>query len=271
MDVTRFAISAITTQKWSAWQDLREYRKLGLGAMGLWRDKLGGINLKSYRAALDSEGMTVTNLCFTGQFTLNLSEALADGERALDEAAQLGAPALLVISGPIASHSLDEASELVVEGLGRLAELAGQRGVALALEALHPMDMTQWTIIPTVDKALDIIDEVASPNLGLMLDLYNSWWDPGLYAAIERGGSRILCVQLADWRNPTRSFTDRTVPGDGVAELSKLVSFIESVAYQGYYDLEIFSDEIWNNPAIYEPTLRRSIEWWRNIGGRTRV
>lgn len=267
MDANRFAVSTITTQRWSAWDDLREYQKLGIRAMGLWRDKLTQVDIGEYRAALDSAGMTVTNLCFAGQFTLGVDAAVSDGERALDEACALGAPAVLVISGPIQGWTGEHAAGMVIEGLGRLAELAQARHMKVALEALHPMDMTQWTIIPTVDSALDILDSVNHPAVGLMLDLYNSWWDPGLRRAIERAGFRILCVQLADWRNPTRNFTDRTVPGDGVAELDKLVRWVEASGYRGYYDLEIFSEEIWGHPASYGDTIQRSMTWWRDIGG----
>lgn len=154
---------------------------------------------------------------------------------------------------------------MVVEGLARLAEEAARQGVSLALEALHPMDMTTWSIIPTVGVALDVLDEVRHPSLGLMLDLYNSWWDPELQASIQRAGPRIVSVQLADWRNPTRSFTDRAIPGTGVADLGGLVRAVEAVGYQGFYDIEIFSEEIWKRPDDYPSMLEQCILWWQGV------
>lgn len=262
MERTRFAVSAITTQRWSAWEDLRHYANLGVSGIGVWRDKLGGVDLRVYRQAISDEGLEVTNLCFAGQFTLNLSAAIQDGIRALDEASLLGAPTLLIISGRLPSNDMASAASRLYEGLGRLADAAAERGITLALEALHPMDMTQWTILPTVDKALDVIDEIGHPAIQLMLDLYNSWWDPSLPQAIARAGKRIASVQLADWRNPTRSFTDRTVPGRGVAPLRDLVRIIEGTGYKGMYDVEIFSDEIWALPNQYEAIITEAMTWW---------
>lgn len=265
VDPARFAVSAITTQRWSAWDDLRHYQALGVTGIGVWRQKLDGVKLGAYGRAIRNEGLVVTNLCFTGQFTLGLDDAVEDGKRALDEAAQLGAPTVLVISGPLQSENVGAAEGLLKEGLHRLADRAARLGITLAVEALHPMDMTQWTIVPTVDKALDILDDLEHPSIQLMLDLYNSWWDPGLPAAIRRAGPRVAAVQLADWRNPTRSFTDRTVPGRGVAPLRPLISAVEHTGYQGLYDLEIFSDEIWSSPEAYERTVSDAIHWWMEV------
>ncbi|MCY0897520.1 MAG: sugar phosphate isomerase/epimerase [Firmicutes bacterium] len=264
MEISRLAISAITTQRWSAWEDLKQYQAVGIRAMGLWRFKLDGVDLVQYRRALSDAGITVTNLCFGGQFTLGVEEALEDGRRALDQAAQLAAPVLLVISGPV-RETLEQSHGLLMEGLGRLAEEATKYQITLALEALHPMDMTQWTIIPTVNNALDVLDGLNHPALGLMLDLYNSWWDPALPQAIQRAGPRIRSVQFADWRAPTRSFTDRALPGTGVANLSQLIHGIEATGYGGAYDLEIFSDELWSNPDGYPALLTHTIQWWRGV------
>ncbi len=265
MQSHRLAISAISTQAWSAIEDASRYAALNIRGIGLLREKLTGVNLSSYRRLLEEHRLTVTNLCFAGQFTLGVDQAVEDGRRALDEAFAMGAPTLLVISGPLRSRDMNRARGMVAEGLGRLAESAADCGVTLALEALHPMDMTAWSIIPTVGVALDILDEVRHSSMGLMLDLYNSWWDPGLEASIQRAGPRIVSVQLADWRNPTRSFTDRAIPGTGVADLGGLVRAVEAAGYQGFYDVEIFSDEIWKRPDDYPDMLEQCLLWWQGV------
>lgn len=265
MEPERLAISAISTKRWTAWEDLSRYQELGIRGIGLWREKLPGIDLPQYRKALNDSGIAVTNLCFAGQFTLGVDRAVQDGIEALKEADVLGAPTLLVISGALQDSNRSRSRDLVLQGLETLAHVAHRHGVSLALEALHPMDMTSWSIIPTVDMALDIIDELHHPSIGLMLDLYNSWWDPRLEAAIERAGSRIVSVQIADWRNPTRSFTDRAVPGTGVADLPRLIKAVEQTGYAGFYDLEIFSDEIWDNPDGYATMLAEVIQWWQGV------
>jgi sugar phosphate isomerase/epimerase len=47
---------------------------------------------------------------------------------------------------------------------------------------------------------------------------------------------------VADWRQPTRGWADRVLPGDGVADLPAILGALERTGWDGYYDLEIFSD-----------------------------
>jgi sugar phosphate isomerase/epimerase len=49
-------------------------------------------------------------------------------------------------------------------------------------------------------------------------------------------------VHIADWREPTRGWADRVLPGDGVAALPSILGALERAGWDGYYDLEIFSD-----------------------------
>ena len=118
--------------------------------------------------------------------------------------------------GPVGCYTVDSAMDVIMVSLRRVAKAAEEREVDLGLEVLHPMDITTWSMVRTIHQGLDIIEEIDSPRLGLMLDLYNTWWDPEIKSGIVRAGNRIKGVHLADWRNPTRSFTDRTIPGQGI-------------------------------------------------------
>jgi sugar phosphate isomerase/epimerase len=46
-----------------------------------------------------------------------------------------------------------------------------------------------------------------------------------------------------DWREPTRGWADRVLPGDGVADLAAILGALDGAGWDGYYDLEIFSDD----------------------------
>jgi sugar phosphate isomerase/epimerase len=59
---------------------------------------------------------------------------------------------------------------------------------------------------------------------------------------IERHAHRFVGVHIADWREPTRGWADRVLPGDGVADLPALLGMLERAGWDGFYDLEIFSD-----------------------------
>jgi sugar phosphate isomerase/epimerase len=49
-------------------------------------------------------------------------------------------------------------------------------------------------------------------------------------------------VHVADRREPTRSHFDRLLPGDGVLDLASAFRALEAGGYDGWYDVEIFSD-----------------------------
>jgi sugar phosphate isomerase/epimerase len=49
-------------------------------------------------------------------------------------------------------------------------------------------------------------------------------------------------VHVDDWREPTRGWADRVLPGEGAADLPAILGVLEDVGWDGFYDLEIFSD-----------------------------
>ena len=48
---------------------------------------------------------------------------------------------------------------------------------------------------------------------------------------------------MNDWRDPTRGWCDRVLPGDGVADLPGILAALDEAGWRGPYDLEIFSDD----------------------------
>ena len=49
-------------------------------------------------------------------------------------------------------------------------------------------------------------------------------------------------MHVSDRREPTRSHFDRVLPGDGVLDLGAVFRTLEAGGYDGWYDVEIFSD-----------------------------
>ena len=71
-----------------------------------------------------------------------------------------------------------------------------------------------------------------------MLDLWHIS-DP---VAIAAHVGEIAGVHVADRREPTRSHFDRVLPGDGVIDLAAAFRALDAGGYDGWYDVEIFSD-----------------------------
>jgi len=91
------------------------------------------------------------------------------------------------------------------------------------------------------------------PAVGVALDPYHIWWEPGLGSQIARAGDagRIFGVHLCDWRTPMRDpLNDRGLMGDGCIDLPGFVRAVEAAGFAGMYEVEVFSDEYW----AMEPT-----------------
>ncbi len=77
----------------------------------------------------------------------------------------------------------------------------------------------------------------------MVIDVWHVWDSPDLLAQIRAHGQRIVSVQLDDWREPTRSWADRVLPGDGTADFPGILGALDDGGYDGWYDLEVISDD----------------------------
>jgi sugar phosphate isomerase/epimerase len=149
--------------------------------------------------------------------------------------------------------------ETVVDGLRVIADEAARAGVRVGVEPVNRIGGEDWTMISSLPEAADLLDEVDRPALGIQFDSWHLWNTPALLEDIDRYADRFVGVHIADWRAPTRGWADRTLPGGGVAELPAILGALDGAGWDGYYDLEIFSDNgtfgqawpdsLWDVPA----------------------
>jgi sugar phosphate isomerase/epimerase len=149
--------------------------------------------------------------------------------------------------------------DTVVEGLRTIAAEAQRAGVRIGLEPINRVGGENWTMISTLDEAAELVDDADHPALGIQFDTWHVWNTPNVRAEIAEHVGRFVGVHVADWREPTRTWADRVLPGDGVADLSKLLGALDAAGWDGYYDVEIFSDNgafgdawadsLWDVPA----------------------
>jgi sugar phosphate isomerase/epimerase len=78
--------------------------------------------------------------------------------------------------------------------------------------------------------------------VGIQFDVWHLWDSEGLEDDIAAEIDRIAGVHVNDVREPTRSFADRVLPGDGVADVPRILAALDRAGWDGFYDLEIFSD-----------------------------
>lgn len=254
----RLSLNQITTRHWPLTAAVRGCQTAGITGIGLWRDKVAELGVDEAARLLREAGVAATSLCRGGFFAasdpagpgLNAAERMADNRRAIEEAAALGADVLVLVCGGQPDRDLQRARAMVHEGIEELIPYARDRAVRLAIEPLHPMFCADRSVISTLAQALDLVESLASDQVGVVIDAYHLWWDPELYTQIARAGQRIFAFQVCDWIVPLPEvLAGRGMLGDGVIELRRLREAVDQAGYSGPIEVEVFNHAVWDMPG----------------------
>jgi sugar phosphate isomerase/epimerase len=252
----------------------------GIRAIDPWRDQVASVGLDRAVRAVRDAGLDLSGYCRGGMFTADAAhrtEARDDNRRAIDEAKALGAPCIVLVVGGLpqysrpgssASRDIAGARAQVHGAIAEMLEYARQANMPLAIEPLHPAYAADRACVNTTKQALDICDQLdpqGTGMLGVALDVYHIWWDPELLPQIARAGSnRLLAFHVCDWLVPTRDIlNDRGMMGDGVIDIKSVRSAVEAQGFDGYSEIEIFSNDWWGKPM--DEVLRTCIERHRTV------
>lgn len=267
----RFSLNQETVRQWSLPELVAGCTAAGVGAVGLWRDPVRGFGVRETAKLVAGAGLRVSSLCRGGFFTAadaaGRALALDDNRRAVEEAAELGADTLVLVSGglPAGDCDLPGARLRIVEILGELAPWAGAHGVRLGIEPLHPMFASDRCVVSTLGQALDIAEQFPADQVGVVADAYHLWWDERLPADLRRAGrgGRITSVQVADWVTPLPEgvLLGRGQLGDGCVDLRAFRELADTAGYRGPVEVEIFNPGLWARDGT--EVLREVIERYR--------
>jgi sugar phosphate isomerase/epimerase len=231
----RLSISAITTVTQSFADDLDAYREAGADGIGIWELKLEADSLERFRAA--GLGAAAAVPAVPSILPLPRMEGPEDpGERVeaicagIARLAPFEPECVLFLTGP------GEDRQAVLEGIRAIADAGREHGVPVALEPIQREFAHFWSMVSSLDEAAALVEQ-AGAEVGLLYDSWHLWREP--LEQIGRHRDRIRGVHLADWHEPARTTDDRALPGDGVIEFGPI---LEALAWDGFYDLEIFSD-----------------------------
>ena len=236
--------TATVRKQWNLAQIIDGCVRHGIEGLSPWRDQIAQMGLAQAKKAIKDNGLTVTGVCRGGFFTEQ--DWKSDNLRAIEEAHELGAPALILVVGgmPQGSKDLILSRNRIQDCIAEILPEARKAGVPLAIEPLHPMQVTR-AAVNTLEQALDMCDALGA-GVGVAVDVYHLWWDPKLKSQVARAGKRVLGYHICDWLPQTRDlFNDRGMMGDGVIDLPLIRSWVEAAGYKGFQEVEIFSDLDW--------------------------
>ena len=235
--------------------DVRTYAAAGLDAIGIWEMKLGdgpgGTDTEALEtfAASGLDAATAVP-AVPSILPLPLLPGPADPRERVEaivasihRLAAFGPSAVLCLTGPAGDRDPDDARAAVVDALGEIAAEARSAGVRIALEPFQKRGIESWSLINTIGDAAALIDDAGeSGTIGIQFDTWHLWNTPDLFEEIEREAHRFVGVHVNDWRSPTRGWADRSLPGDGAADVRTILGALDRAGWTGTYDLEIFSD-----------------------------
>jgi sugar phosphate isomerase/epimerase len=230
----------VTTLTASFADDLRAYAAVGVDGCGIWEMKLDDRSLEEFRASGLGSATAVPAVPSIHPLRLlpgpdSVRERVAALLRSLEVLAPFAPAAVLCFTGPG-----DRAT--AVRGVREVAREAEQLGLRLALEPFQREGIESWSIVNTLGEAAELVEEVGSDAVGIQFDVWHLWNTPDLLDEIARHSHLIAGVHVSDWREPTRGWADRVLPGGGAADLPAILAALDEAGWDGFYDLEIFSD-----------------------------
>ncbi|MBT3385060.1 MAG: sugar phosphate isomerase/epimerase [Prolixibacteraceae bacterium] len=251
-DLSKLCVHTLTTKPWDLRECVENYNAAGIQGITIWRNVLENQNLIDAKKLFDDHNMEVVSIARGGFFpSIEKSirnKAIDDNLLAIEQAAAVGAPVIVLVCGADGKQSLEKSREQIKEGIIKILPEAKAAGVKLAIEPLHPMYAGDRSAINTMAQANDLAEEINSDFVGVAVDVYHLWWDDNLQQEIMRCGKNdnLFAFHVCDWNVPTTDFlNDRGLMGDGCINVPQIRSWVEKAGFKGYNEVEIFSDKYW--------------------------
>ena len=153
---------------------IRRIAALGYDAAETYRWK--DMELSAVRKTLDETGVELLSICTT-EFRLTdpeYREAFVEGVRESCEAARiLGARRMITQVGKDTGAPREEQHASIVAGLRAAAPILEEYGVTLMIEPLNTLVNHPGYYLTAATEAFAIIDEVGSPHVKVIYDIYH--------------------------------------------------------------------------------------------------
>ena len=227
----------------------------GAGATGISIDeaKITGRDPGAVRQLLQASGLRAAGcvpavMSFLPGERINGPDDVEERVRLMCEGvrrlAQLEPTSVLCLTGPRGSFSPEEARRLSVDALRRVAETADEVGVKLSFETFRFSEPQNFSFVFGLEQAVEFLEEAGRPDVNICYDIWHVWDSSERILELTRQlARRINLVHLCDYRQPTRTWNDRVLPGDGVVDLPATFAALRDGGYDSWFDLEVFSDD----------------------------
>ena len=251
-DRSRLCIHTITTKPWDLATAIQKYAAAGIRGISVWEDAVKGYSWQEVRTLLSDANMEVVSYVRGGFFPADSLEkrqkAIDHNKKLIEEAAEMGAPLLVLVCGAEPTSSLAASRTHIQAGIAQLVDFAANHQVMLGIEPLHPMYADTRSAVVSLKQANDMAESLNTPWVGVVVDVYHLWWDEHLEYEIQRCGTNgnLFAFHVCDWKVPTEHMlVDRGLMGEGCIPVRQIRQWVEAAGFQGYCEVEIFSEKYW--------------------------
>jgi D-psicose/D-tagatose/L-ribulose 3-epimerase len=138
-------------------------------------------------------------------------------------------------------------TEILVGQLRALAEHAGEHGVKLGVE---PLNRFETSFINLAAQAIEVVDRVAHPACGIMLDTFHmNIEEKSVGEAIRATGGRLFHLHSCE--------NDRGAPGSGHVPWAEVEEALDEIGYDGPVVIESFTSKV--------KSIARAAAIWRSF------
>lgn len=222
----------------------------GYGGVGLTERVLQELSPVKLKHELSARGLTVSSWNSARDFLLSgpaLRERLARNTALLACAQTVGHGALNVIVGGSGEQTLGEARGDAAQHLAAFARRAGDAGVPLVIEPMHPLNATVKCCINTLAQAIALARQIAGVSVNL--DLFHMWWDPDLDALAGASAQPLGLYQISNVQvDPRTRLPSRMPLAEGFAPWAALLRQIRQAHPRVPLELELFADQVGPRP-----------------------
>lgn len=209
-------------------------RQAGLDAVEFWR--WTNKDVDAIERALGETGMTLSGFVAEPMIALTDAvnrQAFLDGlARSAALAQRLGAKMLIAQAGDdLPGKSRTEQRAALVDCLAGAAEVLAGSGVRLGVEPLNTLVDHEGYYLSSTSEALDIVEAVGRPEIGIVYDLYHAGVMGEAITALAGRVRHVVHAHVAD-------HLGRHEPGSGGLDLGPRLAWLYANGYDGAVGLE---------------------------------
>jgi 2-keto-myo-inositol isomerase len=248
----RLALNGATIMHSPLADDLEIAAEAGFTALEVWAGKLDVYlrersleELGGRMQALGVQPWCINSIeDITPRDALGRAEIIEQLGRTVAIARAIGAPSIVVVPGR-APDGLGRAAAIAdaVNVLRMMSDVSGD--VGLAFEFLGKPGCA----VPTLDMAIEIVEAVDRPNVGMVIDTFHFYAGGSEMADLVRVPvDKLFAVHLNGCEDrPKGELTDahRLFPGEGVIPIEAILRALRARGFDGTMSVEIFRPEYW--------------------------